>query len=143
VSEIRKPSRLPERNPDTYARHRKEVFWQITFPFLLTFLIILLLLAGVIWAGVAGHDQLRRWADTSIVWLLIPPTGLSLLLLAINVGMVVAVAKLLNVLPGAMRLVQDYFKMIEMKVKDLADKMVEPVLKIHGFIASFSALKRK
>jgi len=141
--EASKPSRLPERNPVTHARHRKDVFWQITVPFGLFFLLILLLIAGVIWAGFAGIDQVSRWADISLIWLLIPVIGLSLLVLAVTVGMVVGLGKLLQVLPRAMHLVQQYFWLAESQVKRVADKLVEPVLKIHSFLAGAGALRRK
>lgn len=45
---------LPERNPVTHAAHRREVFWQITFPFLIALIILLGLVAGVIFAGTTG-----------------------------------------------------------------------------------------
>ena len=139
--ETKSPSPLPERNPKTHASHRREVFWQITFPLALVSMIFLALSVGVIWAGVAGSGELTRWAGVSIVWLSLPVIILSLLMLALVRGLVYGVTKLLHVLPGYARLAQDFFVRVQNKVKALADKIVEPFFKVHGFGAAVKTLK--
>jgi hypothetical protein len=82
----KKPPML--RNPQAQARHRRETFWQITFPFLLLLLVFLALVVGVSWAAVTGVPDLRRWADVALIWQLPLPVFLSFLCLIVNVGCV-------------------------------------------------------
>ena len=63
---------LPERNPKTHAAHRKEVGWQITLPLIIGCLLLALLMTGVIWSAAGANPELRRWADISLVWTLLP-----------------------------------------------------------------------
>ena len=134
---------LPERNPLTHAAHRREVFWQITFPFIIALIIILGLVGGVIFAGTQGVGDVSRWADVSLIWLLLPVLIVIIVMLLILSGVVYLVTKLLAVLPGYARLVQDYFYLIQVRVKSIADKLVEPVLKLHSFKAGAGVLQRK
>ena len=134
---------LPERNPATYAAHRREVFWQIIFPFILALIIILGLVAGVILAGYQGMEAVSRWADVSLIWLLLPLLIVLLVTLAILSGVVYLITKLLGVLPGYARMVQDFFSLVQLRVKSISDRLVEPVLKLHSFKAGVGALRKK
>jgi hypothetical protein len=134
---------LPERNPVTHAAHRREVFWQITFPLILTLLILLGLVGFVIYAGFQGSGSVSRWADISLIWLLLPAVVATLVVLVFLIGLVYLVSKLLGVLPGYARLVQGYFSLAQVRIRSIADKMVEPVLKIRSFKAGADVLRRK
>jgi hypothetical protein len=134
---------LPERNPLTHAAHRREVFWQITFPLILTLVILLGLIAFVIYSGFQGSGSVSRWADVSLIWLLVPALVVMFVMLVILIGLVYLVSKLLGVFPGYARLVQNYFYLVQVKAKSIADKLVEPVLKIRSFKAGADVLHRK
>ena len=114
--EEKRKFQLPERNPATHAVHRREVFWQITFPLIIVLTIVLGLTGGVIYAGVIGLGEVSRWADVSLIWLLLPALVVALLMLLMLVGMVMLVAKLLGVLPGYARLVQDFVNLLRRKI---------------------------
>lgn len=66
-----------------------------------------------------------------------------IILLLILSGIVYLVTKLLAVLPGYARLVQDFFVLVQVRVKSISDKLVEPILKLHSFKAGADALRKK
>jgi hypothetical protein len=139
-----KPSfQLPERNPSTYAIHRREVFWQITFPLAIALLIILCMVTGVILAGIKGVGDISRWADISVIWLLIPAIVLTLIAFFFLVGFIYLITRLLGVFPGAARLVQDYFHLFQVRSKKVADKIVEPFIRLRSYKAGAEALWQK
>jgi hypothetical protein len=134
---------LPERNPVTHAAHRREVFWQITFPLILTLLILLGLAAFVIYTGFQGAGSVSRWADISLIWLLLPAVVVTLVVLLILIGLVYLISKLLGVFPGYARLVQNYFHLAQVRTRSIADKVVEPVLKLRSLKAGADVLRKK
>jgi hypothetical protein len=139
-----KPSfQLPERNPSTYAVHRREVFWQITFPLAIALLLILCMVTGVILAGVKGLGDISRWADISLIWLLIPLIVLTLISFFAVTGFIYLITRLLGVLPGYARLGQDYVRLFQVRSKQIANQVVEPFLKLRSFKAGAEALWHK
>ena len=139
-----KPSfQVPERNPSTYAIHRREVFWQITFPLIIALLLILCMVTGVILAGVKGLGDISRWADISLIWLLIPAIILTLISFIAVIGFIYLVTRLLGILPGYARLGQDYVHLFQVHSKKIANQVVEPFLKLHSFKAGAEALWQK
>jgi len=127
---------LPERNPTTHAVHRKQVWWQITLPLLLGCLVFALAFAGVIWAAAGASPEVTRWADISLIWLILPTLFFALLGLAVVVGLTILISKLLGVLPGYARLVQDSFKNIQAKALRVNNALVAPALKLKSWSAA-------
>ena len=134
---------VPERNPATHAIHRREVFWQITFQLIIALLLILGLVGVVIFAGFQGLGEVSRWADVSLIWLLLPALVVVLVMLMMLSGVVYLITRLLAILPGYARLAQDFFYLVQVRVKSISDKLVEPVLKLRSFKAGADALRRK
>jgi hypothetical protein len=134
---------VPERNPATHAIHRREVFWQITFPLIIALLLILGLVGVVIFAGFQGLGEVSRWADVSLIWLLLPALVVVLVMLLMLSGVVYLITRLLAILPGYARLAQDFFYLVQVRVKSISDKLVEPILKLRSFKAGADALRRK
>lgn len=134
---------VPERNPSTYAIHRREVFWQITFPLTIALLLILCMVTGVILVGIKGLGDISRWADISLIWLLIPVIILTLISFFVVTGFIYLITKLLGILPGYARLGQDYVHLFQIKSKKVADQIVEPFLKVRTFKAGADAIWQK
>jgi hypothetical protein len=130
------PVVLPERNPQTHAAHRKEVWWQIILPLILGCLLLLLAIAGVIWAAAGSNAQVTRWADISLIWLILPALIFALLTLGMLVGITYLVSKLLGVLPGYARLVQDSILAAGQKMMQATDALVAPILKLKSWSAA-------
>ena len=134
---------VPERNPATYAIHRREVFWQITFPFAIALLLILCMVAGLILVGVKGLGDISRWADIALIWLLIPVIILTLISFFAVTGFIYLITRLLGVLPGYARLGQDYVYLFQVRSKKIANQVIEPFLKLRSFKAGAEALWQK
>jgi hypothetical protein len=134
---------LPERNPATYAIHRHEVFWQITLPLTIALFLILCMVTGVILAGVKGVGDISRWADISVIWLLMPLIILTLISFFALAGFIYLVTRLLGVFPGYARLGQDYVFLFQLRSKKIADQVVEPFVKLRSFKAGAEALWQK
>jgi xanthine/uracil permease len=127
---------LPERNPQTHAAHRRDVLRQITLPLVIGSLLLVAGMALVIIAAAGASGEVRRWADISLVWLILPALFFSLLILGLLTGITYLVSKLLGVLPGYARLVQDGYTTLTGKVMRLSDALVLPLLKLKGWAAA-------
>ena len=96
------------RNPKTHAKHRREVLWQITIPLLVVLLLLLGLVGLVIWSSVQADPEVSRWANVSLVWLVVPVIILSFIFLLLLSAITFGVIKLIQVLPGYARLADRY-----------------------------------
>ncbi|GAB4578785.1 MAG: hypothetical protein Fur0022_15220 [Anaerolineales bacterium] len=127
------------RNPETHAMHRRQMFWQVFFP--LGFGAVVLIGACVLpVVAVARGGEVSKWADTSLIWLILPAMFFSLIPLALLAGAVYGVLKLFEKLPGWMFRLQGIFELIRGKVREYADKAVEPVLRVQSFNAKIQAV---
>lgn len=133
------PKELPERNPVTYERHRKEVMWQILVPVLIGAVIVLTL---AILAATRTDAQVSKGADVSVIWMITPMLIIALIFLVLLGAMIYAVMSLLGILPSYARLVQDYFDALRVQVGIVSDKTVEPILRMESIKASLRALGR-
>jgi hypothetical protein len=130
---------LPEPNPVTTAKHRGEVFWQVTLPFIIGF--GLFLVASVL-GWIATSPEASVWADISTVFLI------SVLFIGFLIMTLVAAALaylayyMVRILPPYTRSAQDFSDLTRQYARVYADKIVEPILKIQGFTASSRALKK-
>jgi hypothetical protein len=136
-------STIPEPNPITRERHRREVLLQITLPLGIGVLLILILMLGVIWAGANGVGSVSQWADVALIWLILQALVIGLVFLVMLAGMAYAVTMLLGVLPGYARKVQDFFLLVSVRVRQGSDTAVEPFLRYYSFKASIRALFRR
>jgi hypothetical protein len=133
---------LPERNPITHRTHRKEVFWQITFPLIIGISVIIGLAAWTIQATATGGD-ISQTANASLVFLILPIMLMAIIPLVLFAGMAYGVIWLNNKLPANMRRLQDAIIRVRDGVKTGADKLVEPIIRLRSTIASLGAFKRK
>lgn len=129
-----------ERNPVTHRIHKLEVFWQITIPLILGVLIVVAFAVAV---SLGSTQEVSRWSEISLIWLIIPVLFASLIFLVILAGLVYGVTWVLRNLPPYTRLAQDAVARIGESVIKVADKTVEPVLRIQMFFAGWRALRRK
>jgi hypothetical protein len=127
---------LPERNPKTHAEHRREVFWQITVPLLVGILLFLAAVAGIIFSATQPASEVGRWADISLVWLILPALVIALLFFVLLAGLVYAITKLLGLTPRYAHLVQLYFERGKEKVRQITHILVEPFIKAHSLSAA-------
>ena len=161
-----KPFILPARNPLTHARHRTEVFWQVTVPLIIGGLLVVAAIVALLVMTVnearleqampqpentarlgditpeeaalvySQRGSSARLANVSQMWLLGPVLVLLMLTLLVLAGLAYLFTKLLGVLPGYMRLAQDFMALAALRVRHVLDAAVEPVLKAKSFTAS-------
>jgi hypothetical protein len=138
MSEIQ-PSSLPERNPVTHRAHRREVLLQVTIPFGIGLVIVLV--ASVL-VTLGPDDSVSRLGDTSLIWLIIPQLFVCLLFLILMGALAFGVVWLVRTLPRYARQLQDLFNRIGLRTRKITDAIVEPVLRIQSFQAKLKAVRK-
>jgi hypothetical protein len=131
---------LKPRNPLTSVRHRREVFWQITFP-VVAFVVILLVLA-IMTLGLSAY-QASVWADISVIFLIIPALLMAFIAMILLAGGVYLIAMLLQILPFHFFRAQNGLFRLRLQVGRLTDMLVEPMLKIYSFNAAARTFVRQ
>lgn len=137
-----KRSQLPERNPKTFAEHRREVFWQITLPLIFGFLLLLAAIAAIIFSATQPAPELNRWADVSLMWMILPALFLALLILIIVAGFVYLITMLLRLIPRYARAVQLFLEAAKTRTSRITDFLIEPFLRTHSILAVLHRLFR-
>jgi uncharacterized membrane protein YhdT len=134
--DIPRKSVYPERNPQTHAKHRREVFWQITLPLVIGILLLLAAVAAIILSATQPVTDLGRWADVSLMWMILPSLFIALIMLVILIALVYGISVLLKVIPRYARILQLYFEKGKGKVSQLTNLMAEPILRINSVWAA-------
>lgn len=129
-------SLLLERNPKTYAKHRRDVFWQITFPLVIGMLLLLAAVALIIFSAIQPVTDVGRWADVSLMWLIVPSLFFALILLVLLIAFVYLISFLLRLIPHYALIVQLYFEAGKNKVSQLSNLMIEPLLRMRSVWAA-------
>lgn len=133
-------STIPVRNPVTHAAHRREVLWQITIPLILGVLILLALAVLTVIVAIQGNSSaVMVWGDISAMWLILPTVFFILILTALFAGLLYLVIRLVNVVPGYARRIQDIFAKVETKVRSISNKAASPVIKVSEAAAAVQA----
>ena len=128
------------RNPITHQRHRREVFWQITFPILLVSLALLLL--AVMAAGLSS-EKASTWADISLIWMIIPALIFTLLTMIILAALVYLTIKLLHILPFYFFKGHNWFLLVNLRTGHIGDNLAEPFVRLRAWKAGAGALSRQ
>ncbi len=130
-----RPTHL-ERTPKTRAAHRREVFWQITIPLLVGVLLILAAVGAIIFSTIQPVTDVERWADVSLIWMILPSLFFALLLLVLLAGLIYAISFLLRLIPPYALVVQLFFERAKGKVSQLLNLSTEPILRINSVWAA-------
>ena len=134
---------IPQPVHESYLKHRKQVVRQVILPVVLTSLLIVALIVLINIATFNQGGDVARWAAVSTIWIVIPIMVGMLIFLAILVGLVYLMKKLLGVTPTYTGLAQDYVHIGASYVRRALDAIVEPVLKLNGILASINAFFEK
>ncbi len=129
----------PSQNQRTQAAHRRELLWQIVLPLVLS---ILVLVGLAVVVALSGVGDASRWADISLIWLLLPLLLLSLVPLVAVVAMIVLISRLIGRLPGLAVQLQQIFEQVEGIMNRVADRTSEPVIKLRSAVAALRALRK-
>lgn len=127
-----------ERHP-SYQRHQRQFWLQIFLPMIVAVLVVI---AVAVLTGVASFNEgdSPRWAAISTIWLVIPMMIFGLLFLAILIGLVYLLARLLKVIPPSAAVAQYYTFHASAVAKRISDGAAKPVITLQGALASFKAI---
>lgn len=119
---------LPKPVHESYKRHRKQLTGQIILPVAFA---VLLCIASIVMVNIAtfrDNGDVARWAAISTIWIVIPIMIASLIFLAVLIGLVYLLVRLLNITPHYTGLAQDFVHKLAIRIRLLADKLVKPVI---------------
>ena len=131
---------VPARNEMVHRKHRREVFWQITFPLALGTLLILTICGLTIAAAVAGDALVGLWRDISLIWVLTPAILLSVIPLALFAVTAYGVVRLIQVLPGFFFKIQAFLANVAARVHGLSDRVSSPFIRVNSLWAGLRRL---
>jgi hypothetical protein len=130
-------SPLSERNPVTQKAHRRQVFWQITIPLIV---IALLAVAVAVLASLSSANTASRWADISLIFLIIPALLVAFLFLAFNAALIFGLVQLLKALPPFALKAQNLAYLVEARVRSMADSLAKPFIRANSVSAGWRRL---
>lgn len=131
---------LPEPVHESYKRYRKQRTRQILLPVVLA---ALLCIGMVVLTGIATfswNGDVGRWAAISTMWISIPVCLMGFVFLALTVGMIYLMGRLLGVAPTYTGKAQNFVHKLAIRIRRVADMVVKPVLSVNGFGATIKAL---
>jgi len=128
------------RNPVTHQRHRREVFWQITFPIII--ICVILLVLAILVTGLSAESA-STWADISLIWMIIPALLISFLTMILLAGGVYLTLWLIRNLPFYFFKGHNWFLLVNLRVGRFGDGLTEPFLRLRAWKAGAGALGRQ
>ena len=105
-------------------------FWQIIFPALIGFIIILLICVWVVMSISPGN--LSRFAEISTVLLVLPVLFFSLIIMLILVAAVILVIRLIRGIPPITRQILEFLSKIQDGVRKISQLIMNPVIQPAG-----------
>lgn len=94
-------------------------------------------------ALLAQNEQVNKWADISLIFLISVSLVVFLLVIALTIVASFYLTRLLKASPYFFFEVQRITFIIEMRSKAIGNSIVEPVLRVNSYIAGARALRRK
>ena len=137
MEKARLPS--PAEHPSLH-NHRRQLWTQILTPLIIA---IALIIAVAVLTGIATfHDNgdVGRWAAISTIWIIMPFMVAGIIFLAIFIGLIYGMARLLQLIPPYTGYAQRLVWRAEGYVKRAADAAVKPILGLGGLIATLGRL---
>lgn len=127
MTEEQKPVSPGVRNPITTEQHRREVFRQISLPLAIGVLVCLILAGMVVATTSLGH--LSRWADISMIWLIIPTFFCTFLVMVLFAGLVYLTVISIQKLPVFSFKALNFMRNMQASLLRFNNILVEPFLK--------------
>ena len=125
---------------ESYKRHRKQLTGQIILPVIVA---AFLCIASIVLINIAtfrDNGDVARWAAISTIWIVIPIIVTSLIFLAVLVGLIYLLGKLLNITPTYTGKAQDFVHKLMIRIRLAADKLAKPVIFLDSVGASLNRL---
>jgi hypothetical protein len=119
---------LPKPVHASYQRHRRQLISQILLPMVVAALLFVGMIVLINVATFRSNGDVARWAAISTLWIVIPIMILSLIFLAVLVGLVYLMKRLLNITLVYTGIAQDFVHKLMIRIRILADQLVKPVI---------------
>ncbi len=129
--------------PASLASHQRQIFWQIWVPLGIGAAILLALAVLAGFSASRGSSDLVRWANLSLVFLIIPIILAALGFVLLFTGIVYLMGRLLHFLPRYTQLGQAYAHTISVLVRVWCDRAANPFLGMRSSWAGFLFLWRR
>ena len=134
-TETKRP--LPDPNPVTRRKYKRQVFWQIYIPMTICAAFSILLMVLGVLATIAGVSKV---ADIALVWLLGPAIILAIINLVFLVLSIFGVGRVLAVLPPYFRIAQDTLNKYKHQVFSIDEKLTQPIIGVQTISAKLKGL---
>lgn len=131
---------LRQRNPITKEAHQRQTFFQIYLPLII---VALFLIIFIVLALVAQNENVSRWADISLIFLISVSLVVTLIAIAVIIVLTIYLTRLLKSSPYFFFEVQRITYIMEVRSKAIGNSIVEPVLRVNSFFAGLRALRKK
>ncbi|HSN94045.1 MAG TPA: hypothetical protein VLR89_03170 [Anaerolineaceae bacterium] len=119
--------------------HRKESFWQITFPIILASLLLVILLVLVLLFSGGFGDNLTSIGAAAAIFVILPHFLGLLIWLAILIMLAIGINALKNKIPGQGAVILDFLRSIQIGTHKVGNLAAQPSIKI---ASKFAELKQ-
>lgn len=133
-------AKIPKPVHMSYQKHRKDLVWKIILPVVLSAVLCIGLIVLINVETFGNGGDVARWAAISTLWIAIPAIFGMLIVLALLVGIIYLLAKLLSITPNYTVMAQDFFHLIQSYAKRGADAVAKPIITLDSIGAGISRL---
>lgn len=123
----------------SYLRHRKQFNEQIILPIVLSALVFVGVIVLVSLSTFTQSGDVGRWAAISTIWVIIPMLVGGLIVLALLIGLIYLMARMLGALPYYTGIAQDYVFKARAYILRGADMTAKPILALNGWLETIKA----
>ena len=127
-------------NITSNSKHARQVVWQIWAPLVLMILLVLSAAVLIVLGAGSGEGKTGQWASISIIWMIMPLIFAGILFLIFTAGMIFLLARALRILPVYTRVVQVYVQIFGIRITNLLDGLVTPIMWINSRSAGLTAI---
>ena len=129
---------FPKPIHESYKRHRKQVLSQIILPIVLAGLVLIAFIVLICIATFGGNGDVARWAAICTMWLASHVFVLEFVFLALLVGMIYLLGRLLGIAPVYTGKAQGLVHKLMIRIRLAADAAVKPVIFLDSVGASIN-----
>ena len=130
---------LPTPEHHSYQVHRKQVVTQVFLPIIIAGLLMIGAIVLVSVAAFRNGGDAGRWAAVSTIWIILPIMLAGIIFLALLIGLIYLIARLLGILPVYTGMAQDYVYKARGCIIRAADMVVKPIIGLEVLIENVRA----
>lgn len=134
-----KPELKTHINPISQKKHQNQLLWQIILPLAIVVGIVLIIAVLI---GYAGQEDVSKWADISVIFLVIHVIVVVLILLLIIGLGIFGMQKVTKLIPKYTYQAQEIFSLVAKNSRRLSDGTTQPFMRIAGVSAALKTLIR-